>query len=167
MPDRTKAYFLERKAGGEGEWLVLTASGFAPPEGAAPAQITNSYLDTALQNGMYQYRVKEFDRPDSEFDYSLWVRCGDTDPVGYTFGNYQAPEGRWGQIVTADDLRYTFLWGVDFKASNGASFTDQQIEYQIDVALKQIERQLNITLKKTRIKCVPERRGLQKSVDYD
>jgi hypothetical protein len=167
MPDRTKIYCLERKQGGNGEWLVLTDSGFVLPAGVAPAQIAGSYLDTELQNGLYQYRAREFDKPDSEYDYSMFVRCGDTEPIGYTFGNYQAPEGQWGQIVTADDLRYTFLWGVDFKASNGASFTDPQIEYQVDVALKQIERQLNITLKKTRIKCVPDRRGLQKGIDYD
>ncbi len=166
MPDRTKIYRLERKRG-NGEWLVLTASGFAPPEGVTPAQSTDSYLDTELQNGLYQYRANEYALPDSQYDYSMWVRCGDTGPVGYTFGNYQAPEGQWGQIVTADDLRYTFMWGVDFKASNGESFTDPQIEYQIETATKQIERQLNITLKKTRIKCDPGRRGLKKGVDYD
>jgi hypothetical protein len=166
MPDRMQLYRLERKRG-NGEWLVASAAGFALPEGAAPVHITGSYVDIELEDGLYQYRVREVGMSGTEYDYSMWVRCGNTGPIGYTFGNYQAPEGRWGQVVTADDLRYTFLWGVDFKASNGEAFTDEQIAYQIEVAQKQIERQLNITLRKTRIRCDPGRRGLQKGVDYD
>jgi hypothetical protein len=56
---------------------------------------------------------------------------------------------------------------VDFRASNGASFTDGQIRYFIDAALTGIERILNITIKKTRVVCEPARRGLEKGKDYD
>jgi len=50
------------------------------------------------------------------------VRVGDCEPVGVTFGNYAVPEGCWGEIMTADDLRLTYLWGVDFRASNGEPY---------------------------------------------
>jgi hypothetical protein len=96
----------------------------------------------------------------------VWLRRGSTDPIGYTYGNYHAPEGSWGDIITPDDLR-TYLWGVDFRASNGASFTDAQIQFFIDAALEETERALNITIRKTRVKCEPQRRGLEKGKDYD
>ena len=168
MTDKTKVYRLERKTAGGGEWLVFTAQGFTEnTEGITPAPAQDAFVDAPLQNGLYQYRSRVFDQPDSEYDYSLVVRCGETDPVGYTFGNYHAPEGQWGEIQTPDDIRYSWLWGVDFKASNGESFNDEQIKFFIDAALARIERELNITIKKTRIASEPEKRGLKKGADYD
>jgi hypothetical protein len=124
-------------------------------------------LDTSIQTGLYQYRARALENPASAYDHSAWVRCGETGPVGYTFENYEIPEGTWGEIQTADDLRYTWLWGVDFRASNGQSYTDEQIRFFIDAALARIERELNITVKKTRVASDPEKRGLKKGTDYD
>ncbi|MDR0507761.1 MAG: hypothetical protein LBH32_13240, partial [Dysgonamonadaceae bacterium] len=55
----------------------------------------------------------------------------------------------------------------DFRASNGESFTDAQIAFFINDAMAQIERELKITIKKTRVVCEPERRGLKPGIDYD
>ncbi|MDR0709748.1 MAG: hypothetical protein LBF77_06755 [Spirochaetaceae bacterium] len=160
-------YRLERRDGCGGAWLVLTDSGFVPDsEGVIPIPVTGNYVDRTLFEGICQYRARSFSDDTSEWDYTVWLRCGSSDPVGYTYGNYQAPEGSWGEILTTDDLR-GYLWGVDFRASNGASFTDAQIQYFIDAALTGIERTLNITIKKTRIACEPQRRGLKKGKDYD
>jgi hypothetical protein len=118
MPDRIQDYRLERRAGGGGEWLVFTASGFVEDAiDIIPVPAHNSFVDISLQPGLYQYRARIFDNADAEYDYSMWIRCGNTDPVGYTFGNYHAPDGAWGEVVTTDDIRLSYLWGVDFKAS--------------------------------------------------
>jgi hypothetical protein len=161
-------YRLERRDGCGGSWLVLTDSGFVPDsEGVIPIPVTGNYVDRALFDGICQYRARSFSDDTSEWDYTVWLRCGSSGPVGITFGNYQVPEGSWGEIITTDDLRYTYLWGVDFRASNGASYTDAQIQYFINAALSEIERELNITIRKTRVVCEPQRRGLEKSRDYD
>ena len=147
---------------------MLTDSGFVPDgEGVMPIPVTGNYVDRALFNGICQYRARNFSDDTSLWNYTVWLRCGSTDPIGITFGNYQAPEGSWGDVITTDDLRASYLWGVDFRASNGASYTDAQIQYFIDAAVAEIERELNITIKKTRIACEPQRRGLEKGKDYD
>jgi hypothetical protein len=168
FPDKTIQYRLERRDGCEGDWLVLTDTGFfADGEGIIPLAVSDVYLDEYPMNGICQYRARNFADESADYDYTIWLRRGTTEPIGYTFGNYSAPEGSWGEIITTDDLRDSYLWGIDFRASNGASYSDAQIQYFIDAALTQIERELNITIKKTRIMCEPERRGLVKGKDYD
>jgi hypothetical protein len=168
FPNKAMIYRLERRAGNDGEWLVLTASGFVTDaEGVIPFPVSINYLDTSVQTGLYQYRARALENPASAYDHSAWVRCGETGPVGYTFENYEIPEGTWGEIQTADDLRYTWLFGIDFRASNGQPYTDEQIRFFINSAVALIERELKITIKKTRIMCEPDRRGLQQGMDYD
>jgi hypothetical protein len=163
------AYRVERRDGCGGAWHVLTDSGYVPDgAGVTPKSVIGNYLDKDLFNGICQYRARDFsDDTTSAWDYTVWLRCGTSEPIGYTFGNYQVAEGSWGDIITTDDLRMTFLWGIDFRASNGASYTDAQIQFFIDAALEEVQRQINITIKKTRVICEPDRRGLQKGKDYD
>lgn len=123
-----------------------------------------------MEDGLYQYRYysSEIENPtNNDFTFSCWVKFGNPEAVGYSFNNYHSPEGEWGEIVTPDDCRYTFLWGTDFKATNGQFFSDDQIRWFIDAALKEVERQLNITIKKRRIRSQVSTNGLQKGVDYD
>ena len=164
-------YRLERKdsrGGKDGHWLVLTDSGYVPgSEGVIPKPVTGNFLDTDVIDGICQYRARNYSDETSTWDYTAWLSSGSTEPIGYTFGNYKAPEGSWGDIVTPCDLRFSYLWGIDFRASNGTSYTDAQIQYFIDAALAQVERLLNITIKKTRIVTEPQRRGLVKGKDYD
>ncbi|MDR1837623.1 MAG: hypothetical protein LBQ89_08200 [Treponema sp.] len=160
------SYRLERRNGAGGEWLVLTEAGYVPDsESLTPLPVSGNYLDQQLFNGICQYKACNLTT--KKWDFTGWLRCGDSEPVGFSFGNYKAPEGSWGDIITTDDLRYTYLWGIDFRASNGSSYTDAQIQYFIDAALTQVERLLNITIKKTRIVTEPQRRGLVKEKDYD
>ncbi|GHU65052.1 hypothetical protein FACS189447_03300 [Spirochaetia bacterium] len=159
---------LERKFKADGEWLVLTAAGFVLDDGGiTPEEISGPYLDTAVTDGVYQYRERKFDDPNAKYEVSLWVRCGDAGAVGYTFNNYASPEGDWGEILTPDDLRYTWMWGLDARATNGQSYTDDQIRFHINSSLAEMERRLNITIRKKRIACEPERRGLKPKIDYD
>jgi hypothetical protein len=167
FPNKAIQYRLERRAGGGGDWLVLTEAGFvADGAGVIPKAVSDMFFDAYPMDGICQYRARDFSSEAAPWDYTVWLRRGTTEPIGYTYGNYHAPEGSWGEILTTDDLR-SYLWGVDFRASNGASFTDEQIRFFIDEATAQIERELKITIRKTRIICEPDRRGLQRGLDYD
>jgi len=161
-------YRLERRNGSGGDWLVFTDSGYVSDYAEIiPQEVYGNFLDDNLFNGICQYRVCKYTDENKKYFYTAWLTCGNAEPVGYTFGNYKAPEGSWGDIITPDDLRYTYLWGIDFRASNGAAYSDAQIQFFIDAALKEVERILCITLKKTRIACEPARRNLEKGKDYD
>lgn len=164
---------LERKANGEDSYLTWTASGFCVPDESNPAVgVSGDILDTSglVSNTLYSYRYVDFEKEnpaDSDYVYSNWVRNGGDKTIGYTFGNYSPASGTWGTVVTPDDLRFTYLWGTDFKATNGESYTDEQIQYFIDSAVAELERQLDITIKKKKIRYNAVERNLVKGTDYD
>ena len=168
-------FILERLFYKDESWKVYTNSGFVIPEESTEPLALNSgdFVDSFdLQNGLYQYRIHSasvVDPKPEDYVFTCWTKFGVPDAVGYSFNNYKVPEGKWGTIVTPDDCRYTFLWGTDFKATNGQMFTDEQIQWFIDAATREMERQLNITIVKRRIKSdfTVESKHLVKGVDYD
>lgn len=168
-------FILERLFYKSETWLVYTESGFVIPEELTEPLPVNAgdFVDSFdLTNGLYQYRIHSAEITDPEFkdyQFTCWTKFGVPDAVGYSFNNYKVPEGEWGTIVTPDDCRYTFLWGTDFKATNGSMFTDEQIQWFIDAATEEMARQLNITIKKKRIRCEDsiEKHHLVRKVDYD
>lgn len=168
-------FILERLFYKDESWKVYTSSGFVIPEESTEPLAVNSgdFVDSFdLQNGLYQYRIHSasvVDPKPEDYAFTCWTKFGVPDAVGYSFNNYKVPEGKWGTIVTPDDCRYTFLWGTDFKATNGSMFTDEQIQWFIDAATAEMARQLNITIVKRRIKSEfsVEQRNLKKGVDYD
>ena len=168
-------FILERLFYKDESWKVYTSSGFVIPEESTEPLAVNSgdFVDSFdLQNGLYQYRIHSasvVDPKPEDYAFTCWTKFGVPDAVGYSFNNYKVPEGKWGTIVTPDDCRYTFLWGTDFKATNGQMFTDEQIQWFIDAATAEMARQLNITIVKRRIKSEfsVEQRNLKKGIDYD
>jgi hypothetical protein len=169
----TGSYRLERLKKKSPEWLIWAAGGWtANSPGIIPQAVgAGDFLDNYnIQAGLYTYRCVPISKenPQSEdYDYSNWIRCGLFGPVGYSFGNYSAPPGQWGNAVCPDDIRYTYLWGNDFKATNGSLFTDEQIQFYIDAAVAEMERKLHITIKKIRVRCEVDKRNLEKGKDYD
>ena len=173
------AYRLERQFYKDSGWHTLTADGWVlnAESPVALAVAAGDFVDSQdLQSGLYEYRAVDADisvPTGDQYEYSPWVKFGTVGGgVGYSFGNYTAPEGEWGTPVTPDDLRYTYLWGTDFKATNGQYYTDAQVQFFIDSAITELERELNITIRKRVIRCEPERRGLTKTTktkkgDYD
>ena len=111
----------------------------------------SNFTDYNLDDGIYVYR---FSDDGENWTQSQILKVG-ADKYGYTFGNYVVPDDTWGEILTPDDLRYTYLWGVDFKASNGDTFTDKQIKFTIDSALAEMERYLQYNFVKRVVKCNP------------
>jgi len=168
-------FILERLFYKDESWKVYTNSGFVIPEESTEPLAVNSgdFVDSFdLQNGLYQYRIHSASIENPEFkDYAFtcWTKFGVPDAVGYSFNNYKVPEGKWGTIVTPDDMRYTYMWGIDFKATNGSMFSDEQVQFFIDAATKEMERLLNITIVKRRVKSEfsIEQKNLKKGVDYD
>jgi hypothetical protein len=165
-------YRLERKGANEENWLTWTATGFAIPDNSNPAiPVAGDIVDNhEILNGIFSYKCVEFNNENpilTDYEYSNWVRYGKTGPIGWSFGNYQPPPGQWGEICLPDDLRETWIWGNDFRATNGKTFSDAQIRYFVDMAIAEMERMLNITIKKVRIKCNAEKRGFIKGKDYD
>ena len=174
MSGNGSPFILERLYYKSETWLVWTNSGFViPEESTEPLEVTGDFVDSFdFADGLYQYRIHSasIENPEpKDYVFTCWTKFGVPDAVGYSFGNYKVPEGEWGTILTPDDFRYTYLWGTDFKATNGSMFTDEQVQYFIDAATAEMERRLNITIKKRRIKCedIIEKEHLVKGVDYD
>ena len=165
-------YRLEREST-EKAWYTWTESGWVlnteQPEALAIAK--GKFIDSDVSASLYSYRIVDasIEVPNGlEYEYSRWVMFGTSaSAIGYTFGNYTVAAGSWGEVVTPDDLRYTYLWGTDFKATNGQSYTDEQIQYFIDAALTEIERELDISIKKRKIRYNATERQLEKGKDYD
>ena len=153
---------IERKRE-SGNWLIWDGTSFTDG-GTAMLVPSVRFTDYDLEAGIYQYRYAIMTTILSDYAYSDWSRIG-TEKTGWTFGNYAAPDGGFGDILTPDDLRYTYLWGIDFKASNGDTFSDAQIKAKIQSAVSEIARALKITITKTVIKCQPKEGKI--GVDYD
>jgi hypothetical protein len=80
-------------------------------------------------------------------EFSEAFRVGTEDKIGYTFRNYSPPKGTWGEALTADDIRHTYLMGLDLRTQDGNSVTDQQLRYQIEVALEQFEKYFDMDMR--------------------
>lgn len=82
----------------------------------------------------------------------------ETEKIGYSFKNYAPPSGEWGKLITADDMRYTYLWGVDVTASDVAEtdFEDVQFDFFIEEAVADFEKALTIDIRKKVYKTNPE-----------
>ncbi|MGL4981261.1 MAG: hypothetical protein ACRC4W_00125 [Treponemataceae bacterium] len=163
-------YKLERCKYRDDNWLIYTEDGFvARDDDSIPVRVNGDTIDNSnIENTLYMYRYSDYDdESHSDYNYSSWVRVGNTESIGYTFNNYIIPCGQWGEIVTADDMRFTYLWGVDLKSANGDSISDDQINYFINASAESIARQLNITIKKKKLRYNPKERGLKKTIDYD
>lgn len=155
-------YRVERKRE-DGAWLTWDGASFSASDYTPIG--TNRFTDYDVADGIYQYRYAIDTGALSDYASSDWVKIG-SGRIGWTFENYKIPEGAFGEILTADDIRYTYLWGVESTASNGDFFTDAQIRNNIQSSVAELERALKVTIKKRRIKCQPGV-GLQLSRDYD
>ncbi len=77
--------------------------------------------------------------------------------IGYTFNNYGAPPNEWGKALTADDLRYHFIWGVDMVASDesGSEIEDEQLNFCIGNAVSEFEKHFDFDIRKRVYKTQP------------
>lgn len=141
-------YQLERKIGFSGSWEPYNGSSW----GGVPTTLSlSNFTDYDLLDGIYQYRYLI----GVEYTYSNCIFVGG-EKTGWTFRNYEIPEGTFGEILTPDDIRYSFMWGIDFVASNGESWIDAQTQTYIEWAVYQIEKMLNINIFPITVYCDDE-----------
>ena len=88
--------------------------------------------------------------------------------VGYSFGNYLVPDGKWGEAITPDDLRFTYLWGVDLKAADvmASEISDEQLRWCVNEALAAWEQELKLDIRKRVYKVNPSE-ALKRSLLWD
>jgi len=132
----TDSYTLSRKLNTD-DWQYWGGSSW----GGVPVLLSDTnFTDYDLSDGVYQYRYEN-----DETVYSNCVVIG-SEKVGWTFDNYTVPDGLFGEVLTADDIKYSFMWGQDFLASNGEVWTEEQTKKMVEWAVAQIEKKLNIDI---------------------
>jgi hypothetical protein len=84
-------------------------------------------------------------------------QLGDPSKIGYFFGNYVPPVGSFGEVLTPDDLRYHYMWGIDAVANDAmySEWDDEQTRLTIDSSVRDIERWLTIDIIHRVYKCNP------------
>ena len=89
-----------------------------------------------------------------------------TGKIGWTFENYSPPPGEWGEVYTADDIRYTMLWGIDSVASNIAQdeFEDSQFRQIVREAVSEFEEYLTIDIVRRKYVTYPDASLVQSRV---
>jgi hypothetical protein len=138
------------------------------------AQYNVYYFDDASGDTTKWYQTTYFNGSTStESAPSAPIEGGAIIPkIGYTFNNYAAPPGEWGKLLTADDMRYTYLWGVDCQGSDIAqtTWTDTQFDYFVMKAVGEFEKYLTIDIMKHVYKTAADptmRRGKHWSASID
>jgi len=118
-----------------------------------------TYTDTSLPTQDKWYKVCLNNGAGANGEESEPMKSGtELDKIGFTFGNYKPPPGEWGKLLTADDIRYTFMWGIDCTASDVAetNFEDSQFDYFVNEALADFEKELTLDIRKRIYKTDPD-----------
>lgn len=76
------------------------------------------------------------------------------EKIGWTFGNYSPPSGEWGKLYTADDMRYTMMFGIDSIGSDIAQseFSDQQFDQIVNEAVGEFEAYIGMDIRRKKYK---------------
>lgn len=144
--DRAKVYRADSEAGTYSEITdVMTRVVLLPEK-------TVYYYEDALGTATQWYKVAYFNSNTLDEGVASAARLGgtETEKIGYTFGNYSPPPGEWGKVYTADDVRYTMLFGVDCVGSDIAKseFSDEQFDQLILEALGEFEDFLTMDIRR-------------------
>ena len=134
----TGLYPLYRKVN-TGTWEPWNGTGW----GGTPSPIESAnFTDYNLEAGVYQYK---YEVSAGMYDFSNCVPVG-SEPIGWTFDNYIVPEGQFGEILTPDDIAFSYMWGVDLLAGSGLTWKDNQTRKMVEWAVYQLEKELNIDI---------------------
>jgi len=152
--DQIKVYRGDTQGGTFTE--ITTASTRIPiiPEG------TIYWYTDATGTTSHWYKTSYYHSTTTEESEQSAARQGGTqaEKVGHSFGNYEPPPGEWGEVLTPDDLRYTYLFGIDTVGSNSNAdeWEDEQFRFHIRAALGDWERWLTMDIRKRVYKADPE-----------
>lgn len=135
------------------------------PLGAFSTELTSPTTRLPLQAGVTEYtfddpdgtnsryyKVSYFNPLTSEEGNKSEALQGGTriGKIGYSFDNYSPPAGEWGKVYTADDMRYTMLFGVDCIGSDIArtEFTDEQFDHLVRESVGEFEAFLKMDIRR-------------------
>lgn len=157
-------------------YLLITQMGYthirvyssATPDGTF-TEITTPTTRIPLQMGILNYSYTDLasDRwyqytfgnatSESPHSESFEKMLGDPVKVGYFFGNYSPPPGSFGEVLTADDIRYHYMWGIDAVANDkmNSEWDDEQTRFTVETAVKDIEKWLTIDIYHRKYKTWP------------
>lgn len=141
----------------------------AVAEGGPYLEVTDAATRITLVPEQSQYY---FDDPDGHSDHwykaSYYNSTTDTESlkggafqaqtqaekIGWTFGNYTPPAGEWGKLYTADDMRYTMMFGIDSVGSDIAQseFSDQQFDQIVNEAIGEFEAFIGMDIRRRKYK---------------
>lgn len=135
------------------------------PEGAFTTELTDASTRIPLHPEQTVYTIDDPDGTNARY-YKVSYYNPTTDlegnkssalqggakieKIGYTFGNYSPSEGEWGKPYTADDIRYTMLFGVDCIGSDIAQseFTDEQFDHLVNESVGEFEAFLKMDIRR-------------------
>jgi len=144
--DRVKVY---RSDSAEGIYAEITSD---PTRIILTVDRTVYFYDDTGGISSHWYKTAYYNSIDySESILSDPRRVGsEAEKVGYSFGNYSPPPGEWGHLYTADDIRYTMLFGVDCVGSDIAQseFSDAQFNQLVDEAIGEFEDFLTMDIRR-------------------
>lgn len=135
-------------------------------------EITNddTRIDIVIEKTVYHYRDDDGESTQyyktsyfnsttlDESELSTAIQGGtEIEKIGYSFKNYRPPNGEWGKVLTADDIRFKYLWGIDLVANNDekVEVEDSQLESAVEEALQEFEHFFNIDIRKRVYKANP------------
>jgi hypothetical protein len=153
-------YSIERQSDSIA-WAPWNGSAWMSP---GVVVVSNRLSDYSLAAGLYQYRYRVVytdtlgNKTYSAYEISEWgrVASSSSEKVGWTLGNYTVPKGEFGEVLTAEDIRSTYMWGVPFTSASGAQFTNAQITGMIKNATAEFEHALNWTILPCVIVCADD-----------
>lgn len=153
--DQIKVYY-DTDAGGA---FLNEATTVSTRINLIPEQTIYSFTDPTGTTSRW-YKVSYYNSTTTdEGNKSEPIQGGtEVEKIGYSFGNYAPPPNEWGKILTADDMRYTYLWGIDATGSDIAEtdFEDEQFDFYIREALADFETELTIDIRKRIYKTDPD-----------
>ena len=168
--DKVKVY---RAVGSEGVYTEITDVNTRVS--IIPEKTQYFYADADGDASAHYYKTAYFNSVTLDEGDPSQARQGGTEAekIGYTFNNYTAPPNEWGELITADDLRYTYMFGIEAVANDSAEseFTDEQFKFQIDSAVGDFEDFLTIDIRKRKYVTDPadslvQSRRWREGVDY-
>ena len=140
----------------DGTYTELTDAGTRIP---IIPESTSYFYDDLSGTTSHWYKTSYYNSVSiEESERSPAMRGGvSAKKVGYSFDNYSPPPGEWGELLTPDDMRYTYMWGIDATASDieETNFSDDQYRFFIREALGEFEKFLTIDIRKRVYKCNP------------
>ncbi|MHA2426502.1 MAG: hypothetical protein ACXADB_00480 [Candidatus Hermodarchaeia archaeon] len=135
----------------EGGSFTTEITGVGTRISLIPEQTIYFYSDDT-GDSTHWYKTSYFHSVTEDESAKSSARQGGTEAekIGYTFNNYAPPSGEWGKVYTADDIRYTMMFGIDCVGSDTAEseFSDEQFDQLVLEAMSEFESYLTLDIRK-------------------